>query len=85
MEESRLNIARNRGGSRAVKEKEEKDKRGDEEPRDHVAKIARLYRGKAGEREANLKGLERFRVCGRWAQVEKHWKEPHLCRRYYGC
>lgn len=30
MEESRLNIARNRGGSRAVKEKEEKDKRRDE-------------------------------------------------------
>lgn len=56
MQESRLNIARNRGGSRAVKEKEEKDKRGDEEPRDHVAKIARLYRGKAGQREANLRG-----------------------------
>lgn len=30
-----------------------------------MAKIARLQRGKAGGREANLNGLERFRVWGR--------------------
>lgn len=46
-----------------MKEKRrEKDKRGHEESREQVAKIARLHRGKAGERKANLKGPERFRV-----------------------
>lgn len=36
-----------------------------QEPREQVVKMARLQRGKAGEREANLSGLERVRVWGR--------------------
>lgn len=39
-----------------MKEKEEKDKRGDDEPRDDVAKIARLYRGKLGNGKQTSRG-----------------------------
>lgn len=53
-----------------MEEKEEKDKRGDEEPRGHVAKIARSYRGSwaKGSRPRGLEGLG----YGRRAQEDKH-------------
>lgn len=66
-----------------MEEKEEKDKRGDEEPRGHVAKIARLHRGSwaKGSKPRGLEGLG----YGETGTGGEALKEPHLCRRHYGC
>lgn len=55
------------GGRQWKKKRKEKDKRGEEEPRAKGAggQNGQVTEGKAGEREANLRGLERVRVWGR--------------------